>query len=53
MYKTALAHLVKTAYTISRKQDRERRMIGKMTNNRITDLDDMIFADCEWQPSER
>lgn len=53
MYKTALAHLVKSAYTNSRKQDRERRLIGKMTDNRMMDLDDMIFADCEWQPSER
>lgn len=33
---------------------RERRMIRKMTDNWIMgDLDDMIFADCDWQPSER
>ena len=29
-------------------------MIRKMTDNWIMgDLDDMIFADCDWQPSER
>lgn len=39
-------------YTI--KNRKERRAIGKMMDNRIYgDLDDMIFADCDWQPSER
>ena len=29
-------------------------MICTMLNKFITgDLDDMIFADCDWQPSER
>ena len=32
-----------------------RKGVGKrsMTDNRIMDLDDIIFADCDWQPSER
>ena len=39
-------------YTIENRKGR--RAIGKMMDNRIYgDLDDMIFADCEWQPSER
>ena len=34
--------------------EKERSVIGTMWNNFITgDLDDMIFADCDWQPSER
>ncbi len=33
---------------------KERSVIDKMMDNRIYgDLDDMIFADCDWQPSER
>lgn len=39
-------------YTIENRKGR--REIGKMMDNRIYgDLDDMIFADCDWQPSER
>lgn len=39
-------------YTVENRK--ERRAIGKMMDNRIYgDLDDMIFADCDWQPSER
>lgn len=39
-------------YTIENRK--ERRAKGKMMDNRIYgDLDDMIFADCDWQPSER
>ena len=39
-------------YSIENRTDR--RTIGKMMDNRIYgDLDDMIFADCDWQPSER
>ena len=39
-------------YTV--KNRKERRAKGKMMDNRIYgDLDDMIFADCDWQPSER
>ena len=39
-------------YTVENRE--ERRAIGKMMDNRIYgDLDDMIFADCDWQPSER
>ena len=34
--------------------EKERSVIDTMLNNFITgDLDDMIFADCDWQPSER
>ena len=39
-------------YTVE--NGKERRAIRKMMDNRIYgDLDDMIFADCDWQPSER
>ena len=39
-------------YTVENRKGR--RKIRKMMDNRIYgDLDDMIFADCDWQPSER
>lgn len=39
-------------YTVENRK--ERRAIVRMMDNRIYgDLDDMIFADCDWQPSER
>ena len=39
-------------YTIE--NEKERSVIVTMMDNRIYgDLDDMIFADCDWQPSER
>ncbi len=39
-------------YTVE--NERQRRVIRDMTDNRISvDLDDLIFADCDWQPSER
>ena len=31
----------------------ERSVISKMMENCMMDLDDMIFGDCQWQPSER
>ena len=43
----------KTAYTISNKKE-ERSVIRKMVEKTVYgDVDDMIFADCDWHPSER
>ena len=42
-----------TCYTTCRNQI-ERSVINTMMDNWILgDLDDMIFADCDWQVSER
>jgi hypothetical protein len=39
-------------YTVE--MQKERSVIPNMTDKRISvDLDDLIFADCDWQPSER
>lgn len=43
----------KTAYTIPNKKQ-ERSVIRKMFEQIVYgDVDDMIFADCDWHPSER
>ena len=54
MYKTALAKRRQAHIIQVETIEKERSVIGTMWNNFITgDLDDMIFADCDWQPSER
>ena len=53
LYKKEVAILGKTSYTILRKT-KERSVIRKMLYETVYgDVDDMIFADCDWHPSER
>lgn len=53
MYNSQLAKRRAAAYNKDRKK-KERSVINTMLNKFIMgDLDDMIFADCDWQPSER
>ena len=54
MYNLCRCILVRGRIYYSVEKENERRMIQQMMDNRIYgDLDDMIFADCDWQPSER
>ena len=54
MYNLCCCILARGGIYYTTENRKERRVIGKMMDNRIYgDLDDMIFADCDWQPSER
>ena len=53
LYKESIVILSKTTYTVLNRT-RERSVIRKMLYETVYgDVDDMIFADCDWHPSER
>ena len=53
LYKTEVVIPGKTAYT-DLKKTKEGSVIREMLYETVYgDVDDMIFADCDWHPSER